>query len=438
MFDVVICNGIIVSASYDYHPFVGSVGIEGDKISYVGSKKLSHLDGYQCIDASNMIVMPGLVNGHCHGDMAFAKGVGDELTLEEQMNDFGKLNWFFDDLTEEDRYYCRLFTYCEALLNGTTLIMENMFWSLPSKTIDAFSKVGIRGAAAEDVRPDFLESDTFHKNENLEKFKQECNASGIIPVFGTLPEEAFSDFRLKKVKKIIDDHDVFYTSHLAETTWRREIVLKNMQTTPVKALSRYGLLSSKYIASHAVQVDTEEIMLMADAGVKVVSTPICEIKIQDGIAPIPEMLEADIVVAVGTDGAMWNNVNDIFRELRCMALLHNYIHGLGTLSAKTLLDMGTINGAKLFDKEEELGAIEEGKLADVITVNCLNSRMQPMRLTSDSVLSNLIFCAQGSDVCDVIVDGKPRVINKQILDVNFNEIIQYVGNLSKRVLASKK
>lgn len=439
MFDTVIAGGILISAHNRYKPMEGSIGIRDGRIAYVGPRQLSKQDGHAFVDARGTIVMPGLVNGHCHGDMGFAKGAADNMTLGEQMKDFAVHNWFLDYITDEDRYYARQHTYAEALLSGTTMLMENMYWSLGKQSRQAFVETGLRGALAEDVRYDFYKSDGFLTETMLDDFRQDCCDYGLVPVLGSLPEEEFTDERLRKVEALARERGCYVTSHLSETTWRFQAAQNNIGTSPVKALERYGLLNERYIGSHGVYLDEEDIRLMAERGAKLVNTPICEMKIQDGLAPVPALVKAGVVVALGTDGAMWSNSNDIFREMKCMALVHSLHSGVNTFTPQDILDMATVNGAKLFGLEHELGTLEQGKLADVILVEAWRPHMTPLRTgAAENVSSNLVFCATGSDVRDVFVGGRHLVQNHRLLSVDLAKIQQHTLETSQKVFSQYK
>lgn len=439
MFDTVIAGGIIISAHNRYKPLSGSVGITNGRIEYAGPRMLSADDGKEYVDALGKIVMPGLVNGHCHGDMGFAKGGADNTTLKEQMEGFAPHNWFLDDITDEDRFYARQHTYAEALLSGTTMLLENMYWSLGSLSQRAFSEIGLRGALAEDIRYDFYKSDGFLTREMLDVFQKKCDAHGQIPVLGTLPEEEFNEERLCMVRKLIQESGCCFTSHLAETTWRYEAAQKSMGDSPVKVLDRYGLLNERYIGSHAVYLDDEDIRLMAARGAKVVNTPICEMKIADGLAPVPSMVQAGVVVALGTDGAMWSNSNDLFREMKCMALVHSLHSGVRTFTPQDVLDMATINGAKLFSMEHELGTIEPGKLADLILVDATRPHMTPLRVgDAENVSSNIVYCATGSDVSDVFVGGRHVVRDHQLITADLAKIQRNTLETSEKVFRKRR
>ena len=435
-FDIAICGGILLSSHNGYQPVIGSLGIKDGKIEYFGEEKITKKETKELMNAYGKIVMPGLVNGHCHGDMAIGKGLGDDLTLLEQMNLFRDTNWFYDLISDEDRYYARKLTYVEALLSGTTFLLENMYWGLGELSHTAMAEVGIKGGLVEDIRTDFSKPDELISEEAMRGFGERCLRYGQLPLIGNISEEDFTAERLRKNKALADRLGFYETRHLAETTWRVKMIQDQYGTTPVDYLFETGALHERMIGSHAVYIGVEEIQAMAECGVKVVNTPLCEMKIADGIAPIPAFLKYGITVGLGTDGAMWNNSNDIFREMKGMALLHSVNSGIRSLSAKDVLDMGTIQGARVFGKEDEFGTLEAGKSADVILVDADQPHLAPLRIQNkENVSSAMVFCATGRDVTDVLINGEPVVENRRLIGVNVPEILERVNAVSERIAA---
>jgi len=435
MFDIVIAGGIIISSQNGYRAIQGSVGISGEKIVLVTEKNLTPSDAREFVDATGKIIMPGLINGHCHGDMALAKGLGDGMTLLEQMTEFGQCGWFFPYLTDTDRFYAREHTYCEALLSGTTTLVENMYWSLGSLSQKAFNEVGLRGAPVEDIRYDFMKSDDFLTNEMLYDFKDECEKCRCLPFLGTLPEEEFTEQRLKKTAETVNGSGCGFTSHLAETKWRFDASQEQFGMSPVKVLDKFDLLNGRYIGSHGVYFDEDDIALLAKRDVKIINTPICELKIADGLAPIRELLDNGITVGLGTDGSMWNNSNDIFREMKCMAIAHNLKHGANSISPKEILDMATVGGAAALGIRDLVGTIEEGKLADIILVDCTAPHMTPIHFGAfDNVSSAIVFCATGADVTDVLVAGSFSVRNRKLTGCDLSKIQKEVQCSSSELI----
>lgn len=433
-FDTIIINGIILTSENRYKPYFGSVGIKDGKIKYVGERALSCSDSTETIDASGKIVMPGLINGHCHGDMTLARGLGDDLTLGEQNDVFGPHKWFFDMITDDDRYYSRQLTYIEAIRSGTTFIMENMYWSLGLRSVDAMVQTGIKGALADDIRKDFSKPEIFVPDEFFRSFKEKCTSNGLVPVIGTISEEDFEDDLLKKIYAKAKELGILTTQHLSETTWRVDMIKDKFGNTPITHLDSLGVLSSSIIGSHSVYASKEEANMMAKNNVKVVNTPLCEMKIADGIAPIPEYLEAGVCVGLGTDGAMWNNSNDIFREMKGMALLHTINSGIRTLSTHDVLDMATIKGAEVFGLEDSTGSLCEGKCADIILVEATKPHMQPLRTGRyENVASSIIYSATGQDVTDVLVNGNCVMKDRIITTIDESSVIERVNRASEKI-----
>lgn len=434
MFDIALNDGIIISGHNGYKPLRGSVGIKDGRFAYIGEEKIEASEAREIRSADNRIIMPGLFNCHCHGDMTIARGMGDNRTLKEQNEAYGDSRWFFDYVSDEDRYLSRQLTYAEALLSGTVFIVENMYWGLGERSIEAMTSVGIKGALAEDVRKDFTKPDILHDESYLKDFAEKCLKSGIIPILGTISEEDFQKELLIRVKELVDHSQLIETRHLAENDWRVELVKERFGTTPVEFLNNLDCLHDKMIGSHGIYISEDEMETMARKGVKVVNTPLCEMKIQDGIAPIPAFLRHGVTVALGTDGAMWNNSNDIFREMKGMVLLHSITSGVRSLSARDVLDMATINGAKCFGLEKERGTIEEGKYADFLVIDAQKPHLSPLRLEhQENVASTVVYSATGSDVEDVYVEGKRIVENYRLKSIDLKELMEKVDKISERI-----
>lgn len=433
-YDIGISGAIIVSAHNRYKPFIGSVGVKEDCIAEVVEGQIKKEDCEEWIDATGKILMPGLVNGHCHGDMTLARGLGDDLTLLEQNQAFADTNWFYTLISDEDRYYSRQLTYCEALLSGTTFIMENMYWGMGEKSIQAMKETGIRGALAEDIRVDFSKPDVFVSDDFLSEYVNSCKENGKLPILGSISEEDYETERLKRIQKIAADKDMLITCHLAENTWRQEIVKEKYQTSAIDYLYQNHLLGANMIGSHVVYATDEEVAQLAETDTKVVNTPLCEMKIQDGAAPIPEMVRQGVTVCLGTDGAMWNNSNDIFREMKGMSLLHTLTSGIRSLQKTDILDMATINGARCFNLEKDYGTIEAGKKADFILIETRVPHMQPMLMgEKETVTSAIVFNATGQDVTDVFVDGRQVVRNKELLTMDVTHVMNKVQEAAEKI-----
>jgi 5-methylthioadenosine/S-adenosylhomocysteine deaminase len=296
---------------------------------------------------------------------------------------------------------------------------------------------GIRGALVEDVRRDFINQDDLVPTAELRAFMEDSRRQGLVPVAGLPAEEDFETRRLQAIHEKLETLEILRTMHLAETDWRLAMVQKNYGLTPIEYLHQNGLLTKRFIGSHVVHASDAEIGRLQEHHVSVANTPLCEMKIADGIAPIPEMVRRGVNVCLGTDGSMWNNSNDIFREMKGMALLHAIHSGVRSLSPKNILDMATINGAKAFGVDPDLGTVEKGKLADFILIETAAPHMQPLRLGKhENVLSALVYSATGADVADVFIGGKHIVENHALKSADTEAIAAKVRESSENIAAA--
>lgn len=409
IYDLAFNNAIILTDHLDWVPILASVGIKDGRFAYIGSQRIYPADAKEVIDLEDFVMMPSLFNLHCHGDMTLARGLGDGLTLQEQNENFADHNWFQAYLSDEDRYLSRQLTYAEALLSGCGFILENMYWSLAKRSIDAVRSIGIRAALAEDFRPDFRDATESHSTEYLIDFAEACREAEIIPVLGSVSEEDFSADTLREVRRLATAADMKITAHVAETPWRIDLIKKRYGTTPVRYLAEQNFLGADLIASHLVYTSQEERTLLFESGTKVVNTPSCEYKISDGLAAVPEMLSAGIAVGLGTDGALWNNSIDLFREMKALVLAHSLAGHPRRISPKQALRMATINGARAVGLDTS-GDIREEMLADFILLDFNRAKFRPLRSGRfENLTSSLVFNATADDVHSVYIGGELHV-----------------------------
>jgi 5-methylthioadenosine/S-adenosylhomocysteine deaminase len=435
MYTLGIDNVIIVSRNFGYAPFRGSVCVQGEVIAEVRHGPVLREQCAEWIDGGGRILMPGLVNCHCHGDMTLARGLGDDMTLGEQIEAFRSHNWFYAYISDDDRYYARQLAYCEALLAGTTFICENMYWSLGSRSIRAMKEIGIKGALVEDIRFDFANSGSFVSVDALKEFSDVCRENDLVPVIGLMAEEDFETGRLRKAFDQLRDVDALQTLHLAENQWRVNIIKQKYGMTPIEYLAHNGFLHDRLIGSHVVYATENEVQLLKAANVKVANTPLCEMKIADGIAPVPAMVRQGLCVGLGTDGALWNNSSDIFREMKGMSLLHTINGGIRCLSKQNILDMATVGGAAVFGKQAEFGMIQEGMKADMILIDVNKPHLQPLLLGGhENVTSAIVFSATGGDVTDVFVNGKRLVKDGALTTVDIAALISRVRQAGEKII----
>jgi 5-methylthioadenosine/S-adenosylhomocysteine deaminase len=177
---------------------------------------------------------------------------------------------------------------------------------------------------------------------------------------------------------------------------------------------------------------------MAETGTHALHCPCCNTKLGSGIARVPEMLEKGINVALGSDGAPSNNNLDMFIEMRLASIIHKYRLGAEMMPAEDVLRMATMGGAKALGLEDQIGSLEEGKLADVIILDDGGLSVAPIRgFDEDDVVKRLVSSYQSASVRTSIIDGQLVMEDRELLTMNEQEILQ-AGKKSLRELWERK
>jgi 5-methylthioadenosine/S-adenosylhomocysteine deaminase len=378
------------------------------------------------IPGAGRVAVPGFINGHIHADVTLARGLGDGLTLYEQDNDsrVSRRKWFRDELDAEARYYSKLLQYTEAVKGGTVFICDVPFWFYGDDIVDPFRKVGLTGAVVLDYRKNFLTGEPIPRKEYLEAAVRLRDA-GIIPIVEGPSEESYDTSILHSIGRTAQELDTLVQMHLAETTWRVDRIKKKFGFTPVRYLHEIGFLKSNVIGAHGIYIEEEEITVLRESGARIVNCPVAEMKISDGVAPIPGLIAQGVPVGVGTDGALWNDCADMFSEIKSLMLLQRVTGGVRALDAYTSLHAATRGGARVFGLESELGSIEPGKRACVSLVDFMRPHLVPLYSGSCSnVIQNIVSCARASDVDTVIVDGRIVVQGGKLTTIDEDRLVR--------------
>jgi 5-methylthioadenosine/S-adenosylhomocysteine deaminase len=156
-------------------------------------------------------------------------------------------------------------------------------------------------------------------------------------------------------------------------------------------------------------------------------------KLASGVAPVPDLQAAGVTVALGTDGCASNNNLDMFQEMDTAAKLHKAFRLDPTvMSAGTVLKMATCGGARALGMGNEVGALRPGMKADVITVDFNSPHLTPVY----SERSHLVYCATGSDVDTVVINGRIVMRDRKLLTVDEEEVMDRVNRIARRIRAS--
>lgn len=414
---ILIKNALILSPNTNFEN-KQSILIKDNLIAEISSQ-IDESNASKIIDATGKIVIPGLINTHTHLSMTLFRGLADDLSLDSWLNDH---IWPMEaNLNGDFCYIGALLGAVELIKSGTTTFSDMYFYM--EDVARAIDEAGIRAVLSYGMI-DFGDEEK-RKNEikaNLELFEA-CDgmADGRIKVFfGPHSPYTASEELLIKVRELADEYNMGIHIHVSETQKEIEDVSYQKGLRPFEYLDKIGFLGPDVVAAHSVWLSDNEIEIIKKNNVKISHNPCSNMKLASGVAPVSKLIENDICVSIGTDGASSNNNLDLIEELKTASLLQK----VSTLDPKVLnsdeaIAMGTIKGAEALGLESEIGSIEVGKKADIVLIDTNSANMVP---DSSSLSSNIIYSANGSNVDTTICDGKILMENKKLTILDEEEI----------------
>ncbi len=406
----------------------GYIIIKNDKILEIGSKIYENYNNYdQVIDANGMLALPGFVNTHTHSAMTLLRGYADDLPLQKWLEE--KIWPLENKLTGDYIYWGSKLAMIEMIKTGTTTFTD-MYFQM-HKVAEAVKESGLRAVLCQGL----IEANDGEQGLQAAKsFTEEWNnrAEGrISTLMGPHAPYTCSPEYLTRVMKIAEELGVGITIHVAETKEEINIIRENYNCSPVEYLQKINLFALPTVAAHCVHVDERDMQVLNRYDVGVAHNPMSNMKLGSGIAPVTEMCERGITVALGTDGVSSNNNLDMIEEARFASYLQKVkSYNPTDMNINTLLKMLTVNGARILGLKN-LGKIKEGYVADIILVDMKNN---PVYYPHYNNLSNLLYAGKGRDVSTVIVNG--RIILKDGLIKTFDEEEVYckVEEITKKLL----
>lgn len=404
--------------------------IEGTRIRSF-PEDVEGISSDEVIDGKGMLALPGLINTHTHVAMTLFRSYADDLALMDWLQN---MIWPAEAHLDDDIvYWGSMLAFAEMIRGGTTAFCDMyMFMESCAK---AAEKAGIRGNIARGLAG-VTSNGEKALEENIRLYQDWNNAcDGRIRVMlgphapYTCPPEY-----LKKVRDASEKYGIPIHIHLAETKGEVETCIEKFGITPIALMDQIGLFDRPTLAAHCVHVNKEDIQIMAEKHVCVAHNPGSNLKLASGIAPVPKMRSAGITVGLGTDGASSNNKLDMFAEMRLAALIHKAA-ALDPFAVKAdeAMQMGTAEGAKCLGYDD-LGALDEGKLADIILIDRSGYHWKP-RFNS---ISLAVYAGNSMDVDTVIVNGQLLMRGKELLTIDKEQLDFETERVTKKLYAFKK
>ena len=428
MADIIIKNAYVLTMDPDTEDIEGGVVVIKDgMITEVGTSTDSTAD--KVIDAGGCVVMPGLVNTHCHAGMTLFRGYADDMPLKEWLEN---RIWPAEaKLTDDDIYNGSLLACLEMIKSGTTAFAD-MYIHM-DRVAQAVEDSGMRAALSYGMI-DFCnkEKADAELNEGM-RFVREWNGKAegrITTMYGPhAPNTCSRDFLIRVKEQAVKDN-VRIHIHVLETETELNYMKENFGMCSIHFLKGIDFWGTDILAAHCVWLSDGDIKILAEYGVNISHNPVSNMKLASGIAPVSKLLEIGANVCLGTDGCASNNNLDMFEEMKTAALLQKVSTMDPTaLPARKVLEMATVNGAKALGIKS--GILKEGYNADVIIVDLKRPHLTP---TYD-VASQLVYAASGKDVRTTIIAGKVLMEDSIVNCLNEQDILEKAMQTSKNLVA---
>ena len=397
----------------------GWVLVEGALISAMGNGAPPAVAGAEIVDCGGDIVMPGMVNTHCHMAMSVFRGLGEDvddrlyryiLPLERK--------FVTPDMVRAGSALAAL----EMIQGGVTTVADMDYFETEVGRVVA--QAGMRAIVGQTLA-DFDPPDhkTFDEGfVRVEDLVAEFSGNPLVTP-SIAPHAPYSTGRavLERVAQWSHDHpDVPIQMHLAESTLEVQWARETHGTSTVSVTAEAGLLKPNLICAHCLQLDDADITLMAEHQVCVATNPRSNGKAGRGIAPVEKMRNAGLPVGIGSDGAMSGNTLDLFSQFAPVSMFAKLLGGSRKpLPAVDVVRMATIEGARTLSLNLKTGSLEVGKQADIIRISLAATRFHPIY----DPYSALVFAALPSDVTDTMVAGRWLMRDRQVMTLDTRKTV---------------
>jgi 5-methylthioadenosine/S-adenosylhomocysteine deaminase len=413
----------------------GAVAVAGGRIAAVGpfaALRARHPAAPVVGDGTG-ILTPGLVSCHGHFSEALVSGIGETHTLWE---------WFVHVtgpiepcLTREMALVGTQLRGAEMALSGITTVADMMCIApgpepVTPGVVEGLERLGLRGdvsyGAADDPNPRPLEQ-VVAEHEALAAAAAASRRSRFRVGLATVPTS--SDELIAATVALLAAHGRLHV-HLHEV--REEVTQSRTQrgTTAIEYADRAGLLDGQVLAAHCVWLHDDDVALLRERDVAVAHNPVSNMILASGVCPVPRLRRAGITVGLGVDGPASNDSQDMLETMKTAALLQKVHHlQARAMTAREVLDMATIGGARALGMADEIGSLEPGKAADLV----LFPEHSPSLANIHDPYQKLVYCASVRDVAQVWVAGEPVVADGRVLGVDVAALLPHARELAVRL-----
>ena len=375
--------------------------IEGDlvvldnRIAYIGKDSSNYGPFDRVINCDKNLLMPGFKNAHAHSAMVFLRGKADDVTLQD---------WLFkicfpreEKLIPSDLYHLNKVAYLEYISSGITACFDHYFY--PLEGAKAAEEIGFRTLLLATYDEKYTSVEDLVRNYHFFNDKKD----GLVRyTVGFHAEYTTDDSLLKGTKEAIQTLKCPFFTHISETKKEVEECVKKHNKTPVQYLYDEGLFQYGGGGFHCVHLTDEEVKILKDNQLYVISCPGSNLKLASGIAPLTYYFKEGISIALGTDGPASNNSLDMFKEMYLAATLQKVLtNDPVSIPAFEILKMATVNSARAIGLNDA-DVLAVNKYADIIMIDLSKPNMQPL----NNIVTNLVYAGSKDNVKLTMINGR--------------------------------
>ncbi|MEM7529094.1 MAG: amidohydrolase family protein [Pseudomonadota bacterium] len=440
---ILITGGLVLKgAGAEARP--ADILVEGGKISAVEAPGTIDVSRGRVLDATDRMLVPGLVNGHTHGHGALTKGlVGDRAPLEVFLTGSGAVT---GNRTVDDKRLAARLTAVELIRRGCTTAFD-LFVEYPAPSVegigavaDAYDEVGMRAVVAPmmadrtlyDALPGLIDSLPEPYRSKAEAMRTaptevSLEASHAIledwkhdrdrirpAVAPTIPLHCSDDFMVG-CARLSEEFDCALQTHLAETKTQNLLGKKRFGRSLTEHIEALGLLSPRFSAAHGIWLDREDMKRIGGAGGAVIHNPMSNLRLGSGVAKARELKEAGVRLGIGTDATNTSDGQNMFEALRLASYLSRICDAdrARWITSDEAFEAATVGSAEALGFPH-LGRLERGWGADIVFLDLSHITYVPLRRP----LLQMVFAESGAAVRSVMVAGRMVLDEGRMLTID--------------------
>ena len=398
----------------------GSILIEGDTIIGVyprGKEPAGLSPELTIIDGQGAIAVPGLINAHTHVGMIPFRSLGDDCPDRLRRFLFPLEN---RAMNRELTVMSAAYACAEMLLSGITCFVDMYYFE--DDIALTVKEMGIRALLGQTVigQKTCDSPEPYGGLALAEEFIQKWKGDELItPVIAPHATNTNSPEKIRESADMAEKYGIPISMHVSEMDYEIEYFRKTYNQTPIAFLDSLGVLSPRFIAAHCVHAAEEDLPILARHGSCVAHCIGANTKGGKGVAPVKEMLEAGVHVALGTDGPSSGNTLDMFTQFDLFAKFHKTAARDRTLfPAREIVKLASSDAAEALGLGSITGSLEAGKKADITLIETESVNMFPIF----DPYAVLVYSAKAANVDTVFVNGELLVQGKKLVRRDLGEL----------------